>query len=227
MAESSQRKPNRRTFLKRAALGGAAAVGVGAGGYWLGGRKRASRSAGKKVIVIGIDGMDPGLSANMMRQGQLPNLQKLAFSKLGTSIPPQSPVAWANFINGAGPGSHGIFDFIHRHPHEQCAPFYSASEIAPGEGSWDVGEHRLQLDFWPFRHKPPTPMLRRQGVPFWDFLDGAGVPSTFYDLPSNYPPSPSQYGHHRCICGMGTPDMLGGYGTYQYYAEDVDFGTHD
>src|SRR5262249_45155003 len=47
------------------------------------------------------------------------------------------------------------------------------------------------------------------------------VPTTFYDLPSNYPPSPSQYGHHRCICGMGTPDLLGGYGTYQYFAEDV------
>ena len=23
------------------------------------------------------------------------------------------------------------------------------------------------------------------------------------------------------MCGMGTPDMLGGYGTYQYFAEDV------
>ena len=30
--------------------------------YWLGGGSRVSRSAGKKVIVIGIDGMDPRLS---------------------------------------------------------------------------------------------------------------------------------------------------------------------
>ena len=64
-------------------------------------------------------------------------------------------MAWANFINGAGPGSHGIFDFIHRHPHEQCAPFYSAAETLPGEGYWEVGDHRLQLDFWPFNHQPP------------------------------------------------------------------------
>ncbi len=159
-----------------------------------------------------------------MKEGQLPNLAKLraagGFSRLGTSIPPQSPVAWANFINGAGPGSHGIFDFIHRHPHEQCAPFYSAAETLPGEGGWEVGDHRLQLDFWPFNHKPPATVLRRQGMPFWDYLDAAGVPSTFYDLPSNYPPSPSHHGHHRCICGMGTPDMLGTYGTYQYFAED-------
>ena len=179
----------------------------------------------QKLVILGIDGMDPILTKSMMAEGLLPNLAKLrqsgAFSPLGTSIPPQSPVAWANFINGAGPGSHGIFDFIHRHPEHQCAPFYSASESLPGSGSWDVGDHRLQLDFWPFNHKPPATVLRRQGTPFWDYLDAAGIPSTFYDLPSNYPASPSHFGHHRCICGMGTPDMLGTYGTYQYFAQDA------
>ncbi len=225
MADSTTKKPSRRAFLKRAAaVGTVAAVGAGAAGVWLGSVRRVSRSAGKKVIVIGIDGMDPRLAEAMMREGQLPHLAKLraagGFSPLGTSIPPQSPVAWANFINGAGPGSHGIFDFIHRHPDRQCAPFYSAAETLPGEGGWEVGEHKLQLDFWPFNHRPPATVLRRQGVPFWDYLDAAGVPSTFYDLPSNYPPSPSHHGHHRCICGMGTPDVLGTYGTYQHFAED-------
>ncbi len=92
-------------------------------------RKRPSRALGKKVIVIGVDGMDPRLSKSMMDEGLLPNLAKLdaagGFSPLATSIPPQSPVAWANFINGAGPGSHGIFDFVHRRPEEQvCAVFF-------------------------------------------------------------------------------------------------------
>jgi predicted AlkP superfamily phosphohydrolase/phosphomutase len=220
-------KINRRRFLKQTA-----AAAVGTSSFWLGGCSRVSRSAGKKVIVIGVDGMDPGLCESMMKAGQLPNLAKLraagGFSPLGTSIPPQSPVAWASFINGAGPGSHGIFDFIHRHPHQQCAPYYSAAETTPGEGGWEVGEHKLPLEFWPFNHKAPTTTLQRQGVPFWDFLDAAGVPSTFYDLPSNYPPSPSHHGHHRCLSGMGTPDMLGGYGTYQHFAnntpEPVDEG---
>src|SRR5947207_8894383 len=154
MTEPAATKPNRRTFLKRAAVGTAAAAGLGAAGVWLGSVRRVSRSAGKKVIVIGIDGMDPRLAEEMMRAGQLPNLTKMSaaggFSSLGTSIPPQSPVAWANFINGSGPGSHGIFDFIHRHPHEKCAPFFSAAETLPGEGCWEVGDHRLQFDFWPF-----------------------------------------------------------------------------
>ena len=175
---------------------------MGGASYWLGAAGRASRGHGKKVIVIGIDGMDPELSLAMMAQGQLPQLRKLratgGFSKLGTSTPPQSPVAWANFINGAGPGSHGVFDFIHRHPDQQCVPFYGAAETVPGEGT----------------------LLRRQGDPFWDFLDAKGVPTTFFDLPCNYPPSPSKHKHHRCIAGMGVPDMLGTYGTYQQFAED-------
>jgi predicted AlkP superfamily phosphohydrolase/phosphomutase len=208
MSESNRRKSSRRTFLKASAAA-AAAAGLGAGGYWIGRRNRAPKSTGRKVIVIGIDGMDPRLCEGMMTAGQLPNLKKLreagGFSPLGTSIPPQSPVAWANFINGAGPGSHGIFDFLHRHPHEQCnKPFYAAAET--------VGNQTL---------------LRRQGVPFWDYLDAAGVPTTFYDLPSNYPASPSHHGHHRCISGMGTPDMLGTFGTYQHFAAPALVGVED
>src|SRR5260370_38316877 len=97
----------------------------------------------------------------MMAEGQLAHLAKLraagGFRPLGTSIPPQSPVAWANFINGAGPGSHGIFDFIHRHPEEPTKPFSSFAET--------VGAKTL---------------LRRQGVPFWDTLAAAGRPPPFY-----------------------------------------------
>jgi predicted AlkP superfamily phosphohydrolase/phosphomutase len=229
MSEPTNKKPSRRTFLKKSVIAGAAgAAALGAGSYWLGSRNRVSRAAGTKVIVIGIDGMDPRLSEDMMNEGLLPNLARLrevgGFSRLGTSIPPQSPVAWANFINGAGPGSHGVFDFIHRHPDKQHEPenfaFYGAAETLPGEGGWEVGEHRVQVgNFWPFYHRPATTELRRQGDPFWDRLDEAGVPSTFYDLPCNYPPSPSHHGHHRCLCGMGTPDLLGGFPTFQHFAE--------
>src|SRR5690242_3311596 len=173
MSESATPGIKRRSLLKGAAAAAVlGAAGLGAASHWIGSVSRVSRSTGKKVIVIGFDGLDPRLCASMMKEGLLPNFQKMGqaggFSPLGTSIPPQSPVAWANFINGAGPGSHGIFDFIHRHPEEQCATFSSFAETLPGEGYWDVGEHRLQLDFWPFDHKPPATVPRRQGVPFWD-----------------------------------------------------------
>jgi len=229
MVRKNNMKLNRRDFIKQSTIATAAiAAGLNAGSAYAG---KGKGRGGKKVIVIGIDGMDPVLSQKMMRAGRLPNFSALAesggFRTLGTSIPPQSPVAWANFINGAGPGSHGIFDFIHRRPEMQCYPFFSVAETVSGQGYCEIGEHKLQLDFWPFNHKPAQTLLRRQGVPFWDYLDKAGISSTFYDLPSDYPPSPSKYGNHRCLAGLGTPDLLGTYGTYQHYSEDGPVRTKD
>ncbi|SPD73128.1 Sulfatase arylsulfatase A-like [uncultured Desulfobacterium sp.] len=216
---------NRRQFLKQSAAAAAGlAVGLDIRSAYSANKTIGPIKPGKKVIVVGVDGMDPRLSESMMNMGLLPNFDKLrrngGYRRLGTTIPPQSPVAWASFINGAGPGSHGIFDFIHRNPEKQCAPFFSAAETVPAVGSLEVGEYSLSLDFWPFNHKKAMTLLRRQGIPFWDYLDEAGIQSIFYDLPSNYPPSPSKYGNHKCLAGMGTPDMLGTYGTYQHFAED-------
>jgi len=184
MVRKNNMKLNRRDFIKQSTIATAAiAAGLNAGSAYAG---KGKGRVGKKVIVIGIDGMDPVLSQKMMRTGRLPNFAALAesggFRTLGTSTPPQSPVAWANFINGAGPGSHGIFDFIHRNPEMQCLPFYAAAETVSGEGYLEIGDHKLQLDFWPFNHKPEKTLLRRQGVPFWDYLDEAGVSSTFLQL---------------------------------------------
>jgi len=230
MSHKKDEKFSRREFLKISALATATlAAGFGLKSTHAAKKKRAD--GGKRVIVIGVDGMDPRLSEKMMNAGKLPNFNQLrkqgGYRVLGTSIPPQSPVAWANFINGAGPGSHGIFDFIHRHPQRQSAPLFAMTETVPGEGYWEIGDHKLQLDFWPFNHKPPATVLKLQGVPFWDYLDKAGIYSTFYNLPSNYPPSPSQHGNHRCLAGMGTPDLMGSYGTYQHFAEDGPYRTKE
>ena len=131
--------------------------------------------------------MDPRLTERMMKEGLLPNLARMSsrggFSKLGTSVPPQSPVAWSNFINGAGPGWHGIFDFIHRHPHEQCKPFYSAADTVAAQGGWEVGEHQLHLDFWPFQHKRRKSSLNGRG-------SLSGIIWTKWELPQPFTISP-------------------------------------
>jgi predicted AlkP superfamily phosphohydrolase/phosphomutase len=186
---------------------------------------RGSAAVGKRVIVIGMDGMDPRLCTQLMDEGAMPNLASLrrngGFSELGTTTPPQSPVAWASFITGANPGVHGIFDFIHRDPAKQCAPYYSAAQTISSKEGWEVGDHRIPLTFWPFQHAPNHTLLRRHGTPFWDYLDAAGIQTWLYDIPANYPPSPSQHGHMCCLSGMGVPDLLGTYGTYQYFSEDT------
>ena len=192
---------------------------------------RSEATGHPKVIVIGFDGLDPVLAEKMMDAGELPAFASMrskdGYRKLATSNPPQSPVAWASFINGAGPGTHGIFDFIHRDPSKQCSPYYSAAETVEGSGHVEIGGHQLQLSFWPFNHTPTQTLLKREGTPFWHYLDKEGIPSAFYDLPANYPPSKSEFGNHRCLCGMGVPDLLGTYGTYQHYAEDGPVRTKE
>ena len=120
------------------------------------------------LVVLGFDGVDPRLCERMMDAGELPNLAKMrdagGFKPLGTTMPPQSPVAWASFITGANPGVHGIFDFIHRDPKRQCSPYYSAAETVPGDKAWAVGEHNIPLTFWPFNHNPTQTLLKRDGT---------------------------------------------------------------
>jgi predicted AlkP superfamily phosphohydrolase/phosphomutase len=175
-----------------------------------------SAARGKKVLVLGCDGMDPKLLKKLMDAGRMPNFSQLAstgtFAPLETSIPPQSPVAWSNFITGAGPGVHGIFDFIHRDPSKQVAPYFSTNRITTTQTSepWRIGKYQIQ---WV---KSQNDLLRR-GTPFWDFLDERGISSAMYRLPANYPPSPSKHGHMKSIGDMGVPDALGSYGTFQHF----------
>jgi predicted AlkP superfamily phosphohydrolase/phosphomutase len=216
-----RRRLNRREFLKESSVAAAALAAFNALPAWAAGQKPAP---GKKVIVLGFDGMDPGLAEQMMDAGELPAMAVLrqagGYRRLATSIPPQTPVAFASFITGADPGVHGIFDFIHRNPEKQCEPMFSAAGMSLGCGYWHVGDYKLQLTVWPFSHQAPHPELYRHGIPFWDYLDEAGVPTCVYEIPSNFPPSPSKHGRHRSLAGLGTPDMLGTYGTYQHFAEN-------
>lgn len=70
----------------------------------------------KRVVVMGLDGLDFGLTQKMVAEGKLPNLAALAkqgsFHPLGSTLPPISPVAWSSFQTGVNPGKHNIFDFL-------------------------------------------------------------------------------------------------------------------
>ena len=63
-----------------------------------------TQAAGRKLIVIGVDGMDPAFLER--HWDSLPNLNRLRqqgdFKRLATTIPPQSPVAWSSVITASG-----------------------------------------------------------------------------------------------------------------------------
>lgn len=167
----------------------------------------------KKVIVIGFDGMDPQLLSRYMQQGRLPNFAKLAktgdFKPLGTSIPPQSPVAWSNFITGMNPGGHGIFDFIHRDP----ATMLPISSTSKTEGS----SRTIKIGKWVIPLSAGKVKNMRQGEAFWTILENHEVPTTVFRVPANFPPIESK---GKTLSGMGTPDLLGTFGTFSFYTDD-------
>ena len=168
--------------------------------------------SGCKVLCIGFDGMDPQLLRAYVDKGAMPRFAELIAAgdlrDLGTSMPPQSPVAWSNFITGADPGVHGIFDFIHRDP-ETLVPYLSAAQAMSPQRWWEVGE-------WRIPRGSGSVELLRHGTAFWELLADAGVDVTIFKIPANFPPTECEA---RTLSGMGTPDILGTYGIFSFYTD--------
>lgn len=168
---------------------------------------------GRRVIVLGFDGLDHDITRQMIDSGRLPGFARLAreggFAPLGTTIPPQSPVAWSTFITGLDPGGHGIFDFIHRDP-KTMLPYLSTTRTDPGGRTIGLGRWQLPLS-------GGSVELLRRGQPFWDVLEARGVPTTIIRMPANFPPSGTAT---RELSGMGTPDLRGTYGTFSFFTSE-------
>jgi predicted AlkP superfamily phosphohydrolase/phosphomutase len=165
------------------------------------------------LFVLGVDGLDPVILDRLMAEGQLPHFAELAregsYQPLGTSNPPQSPVAWSNFVTGQDPGGHGIFDFVHRDP-ARYLPISSATP--PGH---DPGR-ALEIFGWVLPLSSPEIANNRSGTPGWDLLRARGIDTEVYRIPGNYPVPESAA---KVLAGMGTVDMRGGYGTYTLLAD--------
>lgn len=149
---------------------------------------------GKRVVLLGMDGLDPVLLKKYMDQGALPAFQALAreggFLPLATSNPPQSPVAWTNIATGVNPGRHGIFDFLRRDPKS----FGITLTINKHKG----GAHYLK----PF-----------EAETFWEKAAKAGIESTVLRWPLTFPSK----GNTTVLGGLGVPDIRGYLGDYSLY----------
>src|SRR5262249_53230992 len=88
----------------------------------------------RRVVVLGLAGLDHGLIQKLLAEGKLPHLATLehqgCFLPLGSTLPPISPVAWSTFQTGTNPGKHNIFDFLM--PDERTyQPKLSSVEVRP------------------------------------------------------------------------------------------------
>ena len=167
--------------------------------------------------MLGFDGLDYGLTRRLIDEGRLPNMARMErsgqFAPLETSVPPESPVAWSNFITGMDPGGHGIFDFVHRDP-ATMMPF--ASDSKAGEEGFT-----LKLGKWRFPLTGGGYESLRKGEPFWQALEEHGVESWVLRMPANYPPPAPRPASSP---GMGTPD-LNGARFFSFYTSELFYPT--
>ncbi len=174
----------------------------------------------KRVLILGVDGLDPTLLQQFMDANILPNFRKLVaqgdFKPLTTTMPPLSPVAWSTFITGLEPDGHRIFDFVHRDPATLLPQAAMAKTIPP---KWQV-----TLGSWVLPLSKGKVESQRQGQAFWQILEAHGIPTQIFRMPANFPPAPSP---GKALSGMGTPDILGTPGTFSFYTTDPPADAND
>jgi len=183
-------------------------------------RRRLSKARAKRVIVLGLDGLDPGLVKEGLREGRLPNFRRLkergGFRPLSTVWPAMSPVAWSGFATGVDAGRHNIFDFLNRDLHTYL-PVLSSTRITPGGRMLKLGPFRLPLG------KPRIELLRRSKA-FWQVLGEQGVKATVLRVPITFPPEKVD---GQMLSAMCVPDLRGTQGTFSYYTASDEGGEID
>lgn len=157
----------------------------------------------RKVVVVGLDGLDPKIVGRLLEEGSLPNLARLramgGSSTVRTTFPAQTPVAWSSFATGTNPGGHGIFDFVSRDP----------ATYLP-----DLALNRYEQKS---SFLPPKAVNLRRGTPMWELLGDAGIGATVIRCPCTYPPDKLR---GRMLSGMGVPDLRGGLGSSTFYTAE-------
>jgi len=178
------------------------------------GRRRSGRGSAKRVIVVGLDGLDPILCDDFMARGLMPNLKQLAdaggYRQLATTLPAMSPVGWSTFATGTDPSGHNIFDFLttDRRTH---SPVLSSTRITETGrlrklGPWVIGRPKAKFE------------LLRRSKPFWKILAEQGVPSTILRVPITFPPD--KFGG-RMLSAMCVPDLRGTQGSFTHFSAPV------
>ncbi len=173
----------------------------------------------KKLIFLGLDGLEPDLVERYLSEGKLPNLAKLRdqgrYSRLRTTYPALSPVAWATFATGSNPGKHNLFDFLSRSMRSYL-PELSSSRVNQPARVLKLGKWRIPLS-------KPTVEMRRKSRTFWSILGDSQVSSTILRVPITFPPEKFE---GRVLSAMCTPDLLGTQGSFQEFttrAEQAEF----
>lgn len=165
----------------------------------------------RRAVFLGLDGLDPGVTERLMDEGKLPNLSRLrssgTYSRLRTTCPPLSPVAWSTFATGVNPAGHDIFDFLRPHPRTHT-PELAASRVGPPHRFFRIGRWRIPLS-------KPELVLRRKSRAFWTILSEYAIHSTVLRVPVTFPPE--EFDGFQ-LSAMATPDLRGTQGSFTFFS---------
>ncbi len=114
---------------------------------------------GRKVVVLGLDGVPYTLIEKFCAEGVMPRFAQLLAegqaAPMDTVMPEISSTAWASFMTGTNPGRHAVYGFM------------------------DLDPKAYKLQFSNFNSvKAPT---------MWDYMSRAGRKSVVLNIPSTYP----------------------------------------
>jgi predicted AlkP superfamily phosphohydrolase/phosphomutase len=157
-----------------------------------------------RTLILGFDSFDPAMFQRAHSAGKMTNLGKLVdaggYSPLEVCSPPQTEVSWTSIATGVDPGSHGIFDFVHRDP-KTYTPYVS---LLPTKQSI-LGEQFLP----PYTTKT-----------FFQEAAEMGYPATALWWPALFPARPEI--PVATIPGLGTPDIRGQLGVGTYFTTESE-----
>jgi len=182
--------------------------------------KKPVKGRKERVVVVGLDGMDPGLCRRFMAKGLMPNFSALAeegtFRPLEIPVPSISPSSWSSFMSGADASQHCIYDFLTRDP---CSylPVLSSATIEGPKRNLPFGKYRIPLG------KPVITLLRKS-KPFWKVLSENRIFSSILRVPITFPPDKLK---GAMLSGMCVPDLRGTQGSFSFFttAEPDDVGA--
>src|SRR5580698_4792346 len=179
-------------------------------------RNRSLRKAKvRRIVFLGLDGLDPGLTERYMAEGKLPNFSRLkeqgSFHRLRTTFPALSPVAWSTFATGVSPAKHNIFDFLDRDLRTHM-PRLSSARVGKPLRVLKLGRYRIPLS------RIPVELLRKSR-PFWSILGERGIDCTILRLPITFPPEKFP---GRLLSATSVPDLRGTQGSFSQFTTRVD-----
>ncbi len=115
-----------------------------------------------RLLIVGWDGADWEILDDLLARGCLPTVESMIRTggrgNLDSTIPSHSWAAWTSFLTGMHPASHGVYDFVERHPTEpqRRVPVGSRSIKAAtflerlSDGGVEVRAANIPVTFPPF-----------------------------------------------------------------------------